>query len=39
MIGSGCPGNASCQRISIISEKPKSKKKSAVVAYWMPMIL
>jgi hypothetical protein len=37
--GSGCPGYASCQRISIIRQKPKSRKTSAVTVYWMPMTL
>ena len=39
MIGSGLPGYASCQRISIMREKPKKRKMSPVIAYWMPITL
>ena len=33
------PGQPSCSRIMIISEKPKSRKQSAVIPYWMPIHL
>ena len=32
-------GKASCQRISIINEKPKNRNSSAVIPYWMPIVL
>jgi hypothetical protein len=37
--GRARPGNANCQRISIIREKPKKRNTSAVTAYWIPMVL
>src|SRR5258705_10506600 len=37
--GSGWPGYASCQRISIIRLKPKKRNARAVTPYWMPIIL
>ena len=39
MSGSALPGKASCQRISIISQKPKNRNSSPVTAYWMPITL
>ena len=38
-IGSGLPGYASCQRMSIISEKPKKRNTREVRPYWMPITL
>ncbi len=37
--GIDLPGKASCQRIISIRPKPKSRKNSAVKAYWMPITL
>ncbi len=39
MNGTGVPGCAICQRISIIRKNPNNMKHSAVKPYWMPMIL
>jgi len=37
--GTGWPGQASCQRIRIISRKPISRKPSAVTPYCSPTVL
>ena len=37
--GSAWPGYASCQRISIMSAKPKKRKISPVMPYWIPITL
>ena len=39
MSGIGRPGYASCQRMIIIRQKPKSRNSKPVTAYWMPMTL
>jgi hypothetical protein len=33
------PGKASCQRMSIINEKPNRQEQQPVTAYWMPIVL
>src|SRR6185295_7935914 len=38
-IGNGLNGYASCQRITIIRQKPKNRNISAVKPYWQPMTL
>ena len=39
MTGIALPGKASCQRISSMRLKPKSRNSRAVKPYWMPMTL
>jgi hypothetical protein len=37
--GTTVSGYASCQRITIISENPVNKNRSAVMPYWIPITL
>ena len=37
--GNGCSGNASCQRISRMKQKPSRRNTIAVMPYWMPITL